>query len=191
MLIRSVRHRRWLIARTAAAAIAAGGVATAAAAGIQVKPLRRRPGRPPGRPGRVLPPDEPVIAPYGQRTQFTDQPIGPAVGSDGARVAAQTGDLKFHKPSLRIVDAATGAVAQSFGSTGVAAPTYSADGSALYAITRISIQKVADTVTHPARLNRYDWVSATNSSKPYAGDDQILASGQVPSRNLPSDFFGD
>jgi hypothetical protein len=118
-----------------------------------------------------------VIAPYGQRTQFTDQPIGPAVGSDGARVAAQTGDLKFHKPSLRIVDAATGAVAQSFGSTGVAAPTYSADGSALYAITRISIQKVADTVTHPARLNRHDWVSATNSSKPWRRPDPGIRPG--------------
>ncbi|WP_345634466.1 hypothetical protein [Rugosimonospora acidiphila] len=74
-----------------------------------------------------------MIAPYRQRTQFTDQPIGEAVGSDGARVAVQTGGLKFRTPSVNIVDAGTGAVAQSFGSTGVAAPTYSADGSALYA----------------------------------------------------------
>ncbi|GIH15445.1 hypothetical protein [Rugosimonospora africana] len=51
--------------------------------------------------------------------------------------------------------------------------------------------RVLDTITHPAQLNRYDWVSATNWSKPYPGDDQILAFGQVPSRNLPSDFLGD
>ena len=45
--------------------------------------------------------------------------------------------------------------------------------------------------TNPAQLNRYDWYTATNWSKPYPGDAKILAPNQVPGRNLPSNLLGD
>jgi hypothetical protein len=49
----------------------------------------------------------------------------------------------------------------------------------------------APDATNPAQLNRYDWYTATNWSKPFPGDKQILAPDQVPGRNLPSDLLGD
>jgi len=45
--------------------------------------------------------------------------------------------------------------------------------------------------TNPAQLNRYDWYTATNWSKPYPGDKSILAPDQVPGRNVPTDLTGD
>jgi hypothetical protein len=47
-----------------------------------------------------------------------------------------------------------------------------------------------DSVNFPL-LNRYYWYTATGWSKPYPGDKEILAPGQVPGRNLPGGFVGD
>jgi hypothetical protein len=43
----------------------------------------------------------------------------------------------------------------------------------------------------PALLNRYDWYWATGWSKPYPGDEHILAPDQVRGRNVLGDFSGD
>ncbi|HEX6453626.1 MAG TPA: bifunctional YncE family protein/alkaline phosphatase family protein [Trebonia sp.] len=39
---------------------------------------------------------------------------------------------------------------------------------------------------NPEQLNRYDWYTATGWTKPYPGDNKILAPDQVPGRNLPA-----
>jgi YVTN family beta-propeller protein len=51
--------------------------------------------------------------------------------------------------------------------------------------------KATPDSVNPAQLNRYDWYTSTNWTKPYQGDKQILAPDQVPGRNLPSNFLGD
>jgi hypothetical protein len=44
---------------------------------------------------------------------------------------------------------------------------------------------------NPAQLDRYDWYTSTGWSKPYVGDQRILAPDQVPGRNVPTNFSGD
>jgi YVTN family beta-propeller protein len=43
---------------------------------------------------------------------------------------------------------------------------------------------------NPAQLDRYDWYTSTGWSKPYAGDQKVLAPDQVPGRNVPTGFSG-
>jgi YVTN family beta-propeller protein len=151
MLPRLAARRRWLTAGTAAAALAVG-VATAAAAGVPLNPFgNSHVGQQAD--GRILLPTNQWISPYGQRTTFSAQTIGTGISPDGSKVAAQTGGDNIGTPSINILDAATGKVLQTVGGTGVAAPVYSPDGSALYAATLTKILKYtvgADgTITNP------------------------------------------
>lgn len=136
-----VRWRRWAVAGTAAAAVAACGVTTAMAAGVV--PLNPFGSNVVGKyqvDGRLLLPDNQWISPYGQRAAtFSAETIGIAISPDGSKVVVQTGADNIGKPQLSVTDAATGSVLQSFGGTGVAAPVYSRDGSTLYAATLTSI----------------------------------------------------
>lgn len=59
------------------------------------------------------------------------------------------------------------------------------------ATPKLTGANAAPDATNPAQLNRYDWYTSTNWSKPFPGDKQILAPDQVPGRNLPSDLLGD
>jgi YVTN family beta-propeller protein len=138
-----VRGRHWIVAGTAAVAIAACGITTAMAAGAV-------PGNPFGsnvvgatqHSGRILLPDNQWISPYGQRAAtFSAESIGTAVSPDGTKIASQTGADNIGTPQLSILNATTGAVLQSFGGTGVAAPVYSPNGSTLYAATLTGILK--------------------------------------------------
>ena len=153
MFARSRRRataRRSVIAVAVAAPLVIGGAASAAVYG----------GDPFGTSqvgqevnGRLLLPDNHWISPYGQRTTLSAQTIGTAISPDGTKTAVQTGGTDSGTPSVNILDAATGSVLQQFGGSGVAAPVYSPDGSALYAATLGSILKYtvgADgTITDP------------------------------------------
>lgn len=44
---------------------------------------------------------------------------------------------------------------------------------------------------NPAQMNRYDWYSGTNFTKPYPGDAKILAPDEVPGRNVTDLSGGD
>ena len=72
---------------------------------------------------------------------FSAQTIGTAISPDGTKVASQTGGDNAGIPQLSITDAATGSVLQTFGGTGVAAPVYSPNGTALYTATSTSVLK--------------------------------------------------
>ena len=153
MFARSRRRataRRSVIAVAVAAPLVIGGAAGAAVFG----------GNPFGTSqvgqevnGRLLLPDNQWISPYGQRTTLSAQTIGTAISPDGTKAAVQTGGTDSGTPSINILDAATGSVLQQFGGSGVAAPVYSPDGSALYTATLGSILKYtvgADgTITDP------------------------------------------
>jgi YVTN family beta-propeller protein len=138
-----LRGRRWVVAGTAAVAVAACGVATAAAAGvIPLNPFGTNQVGQQQADGRILLPDNHWISPYGQRAAtFSAQTIGTAISPDGMKIAAQTGGDNSGTPQISILDAATGSVLQSFGGSGVAAPVYSPDGSTLYAATLTSVRK--------------------------------------------------
>ena len=143
-------HRRALVAgtTTAAALALAAGVAGAAVADVPVNPFGTNVVGTVVK-GRLLLPDNQWVAPYGQRTTpFTAQTIGTAVIPDGTKVAVQTGGEVTTQQSLKILDAATGTVVQTFqtatlgvasGGLGMAPPVYSPDGTALYSATPTSI----------------------------------------------------
>jgi YVTN family beta-propeller protein len=137
-----LRGRRWVVAGTAAVALAACGVATAAAAGvIPLNPFgTSKVGQQSN--GRVLLPDNQWVAPYGHRTTFNTESVGTAASPDGTKIAVQLGGESSHytdtPASIKIVDAATGDVLQTFGGAGAAAPVYSPDGAALYVATTVS-----------------------------------------------------
>jgi YVTN family beta-propeller protein len=138
-----VRGRRWVVAGTAAVAVVACGVATAAAAGVvPLNPFGTNQVGQQQADGRMLLPDNHWISPYGQRAAtFSAETIGTAISPNGMKIAAQTGADNIGKPQLSVLDAATGSVLQSFGGSGVAAPVYSPDGSTLYAATLTNILK--------------------------------------------------
>ncbi|HEX2904052.1 MAG TPA: phosphoesterase, partial [Jatrophihabitans sp.] len=50
--------------------------------------------------------------------------------------------------------------------------------------------KSAEDQSNPAQLNRLDWYSATNWSKPYPGDKAILSPYQVPGWDRPAQDLG-
>jgi YVTN family beta-propeller protein len=117
-------NRRWLIAGTTAATLVVG-VATAAAGSVPLNPFgTSHVGQQAN--GRILLPDDQWISPYGQRTQTNGLTVGTGISPDGSKVAVQT------RQQVRILDAATGEILQSFGGRGVAAPVYSPDGATLY-----------------------------------------------------------
>jgi YVTN family beta-propeller protein len=117
-------RRRWLTAGITAATLAVG-VGTAAADGIPLNPFgTSHVGQQAN--GRILLPNNQWISPYGHRTQTSGLTVGTGISPDGSKVAVQT------RQQVRILDAATGEILQSFGGRGVAAPVYSPDGTTLY-----------------------------------------------------------
>ncbi|MGW4487427.1 bifunctional YncE family protein/alkaline phosphatase family protein [Amycolatopsis sp. NPDC004368] len=136
------------------ALLTVGGVASAAVADVPANPFGTNMlGQHVD--GRILTSDNRWISPFGARAAtFSAQSIGSAISPDGAKVAVQTGGDNSGKPSITILDAATGSVLQTFGGTGVAAPVYSPDGSALYAATTSTVLKYAvgpdGLITNPA-----------------------------------------
>jgi YVTN family beta-propeller protein len=129
MHIRFAVRRRWLIAGTTAAALAVT-VATAAAAGLPLNPFgTSHVGQQAN--GRTLLPDNQWISPYGHRTTFAAMPVGAALSPDDTKLAVQT-DGEHGSHALEILDAATDTVLQTISGSGVSAPVYSPDGTALY-----------------------------------------------------------
>jgi YVTN family beta-propeller protein len=103
--------------------------------------------------GRLLLNDNQWVKPYGRRTTpFTALMVGTAVSPNGMNVAVQTGGEVTTQQSFNILDAASGSVDQTFqnvttpiasGGVGLAPPTYSPDGTALYSATLTGILRYA------------------------------------------------
>ncbi|MEV0070930.1 bifunctional YncE family protein/alkaline phosphatase family protein [Amycolatopsis sp. NPDC050768] len=141
---RSAARKRWTIAGSAVVMLTVGGVASAAVAHVPDNPFGTSMLGQHDVAGRILTSDNHWISPFGARAAtFSAQSIGSAISPDGSKVAVQTGGTNSGTPSITILDAASGSVLQTFGGTGVAAPVYSPDGSALYAATTASVLKYA------------------------------------------------
>jgi YVTN family beta-propeller protein len=117
-------RRRWVVAGAAVVALSTGTVVAAAAGaplnafgtdhvGTQAD-------------GRVLLPYNQYISSYGHRTVTSGLTVGTVISPDGSKVVVQT------RAQVKILDADTGAILQSFGGKGVTAPVFSPDGSSLY-----------------------------------------------------------
>jgi YVTN family beta-propeller protein len=104
-------------------------------------------------------------------------PVTPAAGSTPAQAEALTAT---NGPAAPTVPAAQQAVADQWRTW------YQTE-----AMPKLTGPNASPDATNPAQMNRYDWYTSTNWSKPYPGDQQILAPTEVPGRNLPSDFLGD
>jgi YVTN family beta-propeller protein len=147
-----VTGRRMVIGGTVAVTLAIGGVASAATFNVDPFGTNQMGQTQPD--GRILTSDNHWLAPYGKRAAtFSAQTIGTGISPDGTKLAVQTGGDNAGVPQVSILDAATGNVLQTFGGSGVAAPVYSPDGTALYTATTSTILKYSvgadGTITNP------------------------------------------
>jgi YVTN family beta-propeller protein len=134
--MKRARRRSLLAGMTTAAALAVTvGVAGAAAAGVPINPFAsNHVGTQTN--GSVQLPSNQLVAPYGQRIKLTADSVGTGISPDGTKLAVQSGGEAFPGANdISIIDAATGAILQTFGGRGDAAPVYSPDGTALYTTT--------------------------------------------------------